>query len=167
MSFFNASQSLVRLMDSIRKLEKTLVAAGVPRFLSRLPVCWLCWYYCRVLDEKIQRMEHVDRKFRKWLPIVRKMTQDGTRQRELIDIDRSMQGDIVVTRNTLWELRGFCIDIGAMFDRLGYSSARLQRRQQILLRLLEESCVAASTLIDEVAEHDRQALALLRAEQPA
>lgn len=167
MSFFNASQSVVRLMESIRKLEKNLLAAGLPRFLSRLPVCWLCWYYCRVLDEKIQRMVQVDRKFRKWLPMVRKMSQAGPGQRELIDIDRSMQGDIVATRNTLWELRGFCIDIGAMFDRLGYNSARLQRRQQTLLRLLEESCVAASTLIDVVAEHDRQALELLRAEHPA
>ena len=167
MSFLNASQSVVRLMESIRKMEKTLLASGLPRFLSRLPVCWLCWYYCRLLDEKIQRMVQVDRKFRKWLPMVRNMSRSGPGQRELIDVDRSMHDDIVATRTTLWELRGFCIDIGAMFDRLGYSSARLQRRQQTLLRLLEASCVAASTLIDAVAEHDRQALELLRAEQPA
>ena len=162
-----SSQSVMRLLASIKKLESSLVAAGLPRFMARLPVWWLSWCYCRVLDDKIERMVQVDRKFRKWLPLVQSMAAPGPRQMELIDVDRSMQGDMVSTRNTLWELRSYCIDVGALFERLGYASGALQRRQQTLLHLLEESCVSASILIDAVAEHDRQALALLRAQHAA
>ena len=157
----------IPLLESIKKLETTLLKAGLPRFMARLPVWWLCWYYCRVLDDKIRRMAQVNLKFHKWVPLVRRMAEPGPNQMELIDVDRSMQGDMDATRNTLWEMRSYCIDISAMFDRLGYVSTALQRRQQTLLRLLEDSCVSASLLIDTIAEHDRQALELLRAQQAA
>jgi hypothetical protein len=157
----------IPLLDSIKKLESTLIKAGLPRFMARVPVWWLCWYYCRVLDDKIRYIGKVNLKFHKWVPLVRRMAEPGPNQMELIDVDLSMQGDMAATRSTLWELRGYCIDIGAMFDRLGFVSSALQRRQQTLLRLLEESCVSASLLIDTIAAHDRQALALLRAQQVA
>jgi len=157
----------IPLLESIKKLESTLLKVGLPRFMARVPVWWLSWYYCRMLDDKIRYMARVNLKFHKWLPLVRRMAEPGPNQMELIDVDLSMQGDMASTRSTLWELRGYCIDIGTMFDRLGYVSKALQRRQQTLLRLLEESCVSASQLIDAIAEHDRRALALLRAQQVA
>jgi len=161
---FTASDSMQRLLESIKKLENTLLAVGLPRFLARAPVWWLCWHYCGVLDEKIQRMVQVEGKFRKWLPVVRSMSDESITRMELIDVDHSMQDDIVITRNSLWELRSYCLEVSAMFERLGYVSSRLQQRQQRLLKLLEESCVSASILIDAVAEHDRRALALLQAQ---
>ena len=165
MTPFSTSDSVRRLLDSVRKLENTLKSVGLPRFLSRLPVCWLCWHYCRMLDDKIQRMDKVESKFRKWLPMVRNMSREGPGRTELIDVDHSMRTDISVTRNTLWELHSYCLDVASMFDQLGYRSPGLQKRTRRLVKVLEHACVGASTLIEAVAEHDRQALSLLQAEQ--
>ncbi len=41
----------------------------------------------------------------------------------------------------------------------------MQRRQKLFQNLLDESCVLASIVLDEVDVHHRQALALLQAEQ--
>jgi hypothetical protein len=84
---------------------------------------------------------------------------------ELIDVDLSMRKDIELTKTTLWELRSYCLDVGRMFDQLSYKSARLQRRQAVFLKLLEDSCASACVMQDAVAAHDSAALALLRAQR--
>ncbi|WP_332856307.1 hypothetical protein [Duganella sp. S19_KUP01_CR8] len=165
MPFPSVSDSTRRLLDAVRKLELTLQSAGLPRILARLPVCWLCWHYCRMLDQKIVRIKRIAGKFEQWLPTIRAYSVDGTAKMELIDVDLSMRNDIEVTKNTMWELRSYCIDVGRMFEQLGYHSPGLRRRQALFLQVLENSCVAACTMQAALAEHDSTALALLRARQ--
>src|SRR5471032_736057 len=165
MPFSSISDSTRRLLDAVRKLELTLQSAGLPRILARLPVCWLCWHYCRTLDQKIVRIKRIAGKFEQWLPTIRAYSGDGTAQMELIDVDLSMRNDIEITKNTMWELRSYCIDVGRMFEQLGYQSQGLRRRQALFLQVLENSCVAAGTMQAALAEHDNTALALLRARQ--
>jgi hypothetical protein len=165
MAFLPVGQNVERLLDEVRKLERRLYAAGLPCFLARLPVWWLCWHYCRMLDGKIARMERIHGKFSRWLPVVRKLGVEEPSRTEMIDMDRGLRADIGSTRSAMWELRGYCIDIGSRFEKLGYVSASLQRRQKIFVGMLEESCQLASMLLDEVEAHDSQALALLQAEQ--
>jgi AMMECR1 domain-containing protein len=42
---------------------------------------------------------------------------------EMLDLDHSMRTDIECTKSTMMELRDYCIDIGRMFEQLGYDSA--------------------------------------------
>ncbi|MES2351236.1 hypothetical protein [Duganella sp. Dugasp56] len=156
-----ASDSTRRLLEAVRKLETTLRTAGLPRFLARLPVCWLCWHYCRMLDQKIVRIKRIAGKFEQWLPAIRNLSDHG----EFIDIDLSMRDDIEVTKKTMWELRSYCIDIGRMFEQLGYQSAALKRRQADFLRILETSCASASGMQQALSAHDDAVLAFLRTEQ--
>ena len=165
MSSSPVSDSTRRLLDAVRKLELTLQTAGLPRMLARLPVCWLSWHYCRMLDKKIVRIRRIAGKFDQWLPAIRACSAEGPAQMELIDVDLSMRDDIEVTKNTMWELRSYCIDVGRMFEQLGYQSPALRRRQALFLQFLENSCVSASTMQAALAEHDNAALALLRARQ--
>lgn len=156
-----ASDSTRRLLEAVRKLETTLRTAGLPRFLARLPVCWLCWHYCRMLDQKIVRIKRIAGKFEQWLPAIHNLSDQG----EFIDIDLSMRDDIEVTKKTMWELRSYCIDIGRMFEQLGYQSAALKRRQADFLLILETSCASASGMQQALSAHDDAVLAFLRAEQ--
>lgn len=154
-----------RLIAAVKKLENTLNTVGLPRFVARLPVCWLCWHYCRTLDQKIVRIRRIAGKFEQWLPTIRDFGKEGPAQLELIDADQSMRDDIEVTKKTMWELRGYCIDVGRMFEQLGYQSQRLKRRQAIFLQVLETSCVSASTMQEALVAHDSAVLAVLRAQQ--
>ncbi|SEN98756.1 hypothetical protein SAMN05428959_10434 [Duganella sp. CF517] len=154
-----------RLIAAVKKLENTLNTVGLPRFVARLPVCWLCWHYCRTLDQKIVRIRRIAGKFEQWLPTIRDFGKEGPAQLELIDVDHSMRDDIEVTKKTMWELRGYCIDVGRMFEQLGYQSLRLKRRQATFLQVLETSCVSASTMQEALVAHDSAVLALLRAQQ--
>jgi len=167
MSSSPVSDSTRRLLDAVRKLELTLQSAGLPRVLARLPVCWLCWHYCRTLDQKIVRIQRISGKFDQWLPAIRSYAKEGPAQTELIDVDFSMRGDIEATKNTMWELRSYCIDVGRMFEQLGYQSPGLRRRQALFLQILENSCVSASTMQAALAEHDNAVLDLLRSRQMA
>jgi hypothetical protein len=160
-----AGDSTRRLIAAVKKLEGTLNTAGLPRIVARLPVCWLSWHYCRMLDQKIVRIRRIAGKFESWLPAIREFGREGPAQLELIDIDQSMRNDIEVTKKTMWELRGYCIDVGRMFEQLGYQSPRLTRRQAIFLQVLESSCVSASTMQEALVAHDSAVLALLRAQQ--
>jgi hypothetical protein len=154
-----------RLIDAVKKLENTLHSVGLPRFVARLPVWWLCWHYCRMLDQKIVRIRRITGKFERWMLAIRSLASEGMARMEMIDVDRGMRDDIEVTKNTMWELRGYCIDIGRMFDQLGYQSPALKRRQATFLQLLETSCVSASTMQEALTAHDETVLALLRAQQ--
>ena len=154
-----------RLIAAVKKLENTLNTVGLPRFVARLPVCLLCWHYCRTLDQKIVRIRRIASKFEQWLPAIRTFGNDGPAHLELIDVDHSMRDDIEVTKKTMWELRGYCIDVGRMFEQLGYQSQRLKRRQATFLQVLESSCVSASTMQEALVAHDSAVLAVLRAQQ--
>jgi hypothetical protein len=158
-------QNLERLLAAVRELEQRMYAAGLPRFLARVPVWWLCWHYCRMLDGKIARMDAIRKKFARWLPTVRSLATEEASRTEMIDLDRGLRADITGTRGAMLELRHYCVEVGKRFETLGYSSAALQRRQSAFLALLDESCALAATLLDEVDAHDTQALALLQAEQ--
>lgn len=165
MSSSPVSDSTRRLLDAVRKLELTLQSTGLPRILARLPVCWLCWHYCRTLDQKIVRIKRIAGKFEQWLPAIRAYSDQGAAKMELIDVDLSMRNDIEATKNTMWELRSYCIDVGRMFEQLGYQSPGLRRRQAQFLQILEHSCVSACTMQAALVEHDSMVLALLRARQ--
>lgn len=165
MAFLPVSDNVERLLVAVRQLEARLHAAGLPRFLARLPVWWLCWHYCRMLDGKIVRMDRIRGKFKRWLPVIRSLATEEKSRTEMIDLDRGLRADINGTRNAMWELRDYCIDVGSRFEKLGYVSEALQRRQKIFLGMLEESCELAALLLEEVDAHDCQALALLQAEQ--
>jgi CRISPR/Cas system CSM-associated protein Csm2 small subunit len=165
MSSLPNGHSARRLIEAVRKLEDSLNSAGLPRFVARLPVCWLSWHYCRVLDKKIARIRRIAGKFEKWRASIHSISKDAAAQMEMMDVDRSMRTDIEFTKNTMLELRGYCIDVGRMFDQLGYQSARLKRRQDAFLKILEESCESASGMQRELDAHDDAVLAFLRAEQ--
>jgi hypothetical protein len=165
MAFLPLSNNIERVMATVRKLERRLHDAGLPDFLARLPVWWLCWHYCRMLDRKIVRMGAIRGKFQRWLPIIRNLGLEEKSRTEMIDMDRGLRADISGTRDAMWELRSYCIDVASRFEKLGYVSAPLQRRQRIFLLMLEESCELAAILLEEVDAHDSQALALLQAEQ--
>jgi hypothetical protein len=59
------------LVASVQKLERTLATPACRAFVARLPVCWLCWHYCRMLDQKIARMRKIAGKFDSWGPTIR------------------------------------------------------------------------------------------------
>lgn len=165
MSSLPKGHSARSLVAAVRKLEESLSSAGLPRWVARLPVCWLSWHYCRALDAKIARIRRISRKFEQWRASIRSISNDAAAKMELMDVDRSMRDDIEFTKNTMWELRGYCIDVGRMFEQLGYQSAGLKRRQTAFLEILETSCASASGMQQALTAHDDAVLAYLRAEQ--
>ncbi|MDR7050840.1 hypothetical protein J2X54_003327 [Duganella sp. 3397] len=153
------------LIAAVKKLEHSLHTSGLPRWMSRLPVWWLSWHYCRMLDHKIARMRRIARKFESWLPAIRAADQDSRTRLEFIDLDHAMHDDIDATRQTMWELRAYCIDIATMFGQLGYQSAQLNRRQRLFLSVIEQTCVQAATMQETLVAHDTRVLALLQQSQ--
>ncbi|MYM68224.1 hypothetical protein GTP45_15490 [Pseudoduganella sp. FT55W] len=164
MSHFPTGASARRLVASVQKLERTLTTAGLPRFMARLPVCWLCWHYCRMLDQKTASMKRIAVKFDRWGPSIREISPVAQEKQEMLDLDHSMRTDIEFTKNTMMELRDYCTDIGRMFEQLGYESAGLKRRQAALVQVLEASCASASRMQEALTRHDEAVLARLRAE---
>ncbi|MET0264087.1 MAG: hypothetical protein ABW202_00600 [Duganella sp.] len=154
-----------RLIAAVKKLESTLHTAGLPRWMARMPVWWLCWHYCRTLDQKIARMQRIARKFDQWLPSLRAADGVKLNKLEFIDIDRTMRDDIEATKRTMCDLRAYCVEVARMFDQLGYQSAGLRQRQNVFLAVLDNSCMSASAMQEALASHDQQVLALLQASQ--
>ncbi|WP_229258936.1 hypothetical protein [Duganella flavida] len=144
-----------------------MATAGLPRFVARLPVCWLSWHYCRMLDQKISRMRKIAGKFDSWGPTIREISPRAQEKLEMLDLDRSMRTDIEFTKTTMMELRDYCVDIGRLFEQLGYQSAGLHRRQTMLMEVLEASCASASRMQEALTQHDEMVLARLRAEADA
>jgi hypothetical protein len=167
MSHFPTGASARRLVASVQKLERTLATAGLPRFVARLPVCWLSWHYCRMLDQKITRMRKIAGKFDSWGPTIREISPVAQEKLEMLDLDHSMRTDIECTKNTMMELRDYCTDIGRMFEQLGYDSVALKRRQATLVQVLDASCASASRMQEALTRHDEAVLARLRAEADA
>lgn len=152
-----------RLLAAVKKLERSLHTVGLPRFVARMPVWWLCWYYCRMLHRKTERMRCIARKFERWLPAIEAAGQDKLARLEFIDMDHGMRDDIEVSKRTMQDLRNYCIDIARIFGQLGYQSARLQQGQAVFVAVVESSCRAASAMQAAVSAHDAAVLARLQA----
>jgi len=167
MSQLPTGASARRLVTAVQKLERKLSTAGLPRFVARLPVCWLCWHYCRMLDQKIARIRRIACKYESWGPTIREISPHKQEQLEMLDLDRSMRTDIEYTKVTMFELRDHCVDIGRLFEQLGYESAGLKRRQAALIAVLEASCAAATRMQEALTRHDDAVLARLRADADA
>ena len=167
MPIHQVGNSTRRLIESVRKLENTLRSAGLPACLARLPVWWLCWHYCHLLDQKIARIRRVESKFQRWRSVIAQAMDLAQAEKELLDVDRRLRDDIELTKSSMWDLRGYCIDIGRMFEQLGYQSPGLRRRQAAFLQLLEDSCVSATRMQEALTAHDESVLAILRAEAAA
>jgi hypothetical protein len=75
-----------------------------------------------MLDQKIARMRKIAGKFDAGgrPSAVSPVAQEKL---EMLDLDHSMRTDIECTKSTMMELRDYCIDIGRMFEQLGYDSA--------------------------------------------
>lgn len=167
MSPMPTTASARRLVASVQKLEHKLRTAGLPRFVARLPVCWLCWHYCRMLDHKIARMKRISGKFERWGPAIHQVSPLAQEKLEMLDLDRSMRTDIEYTKGTMLELRDYCIDIGRLFEQLGYESRALKRRQALFMEILDASCASASRMQEALTRHDEAVLAQLRAQAAA
>ncbi len=156
-----------RLVNAVQKLERNLATAGLPRFVARLPVCWLSWHYCRMLDQKIARIKRIRGKFDRWGPAICEASPIAQEKMEMLDLDHSMRTDIEFTKSTMMELRTYCEDIARMFEQLGYESPGLKQRQTLFLEMLDASCASASRMQDALTRHDDAVLAMLRAEADA
>ncbi|MRW86744.1 hypothetical protein GJ698_21985 [Pseudoduganella sp. FT26W] len=167
MSRLPTGASARRLVAAVQKLERNLNTAGLPRFVARLPVWWLSWHYCRMLDQKIARIKRIRGKFDRWGPAICEASPVAQEKMEMLDLDRSMRTDIEYTKGTMLELRDYCEDIGRMFDQLGYDSAALKRRQTAFMEILDASCASASRMQEALTRHDDAVLALLRAQADA
>jgi hypothetical protein len=164
MSHFPTGASARRLVAAVQKLERTLSTSGLPRCVARLPVWWLSWHYCRMLDQKIARIQRIAGKFERWGPAIREASPVAQEKMEMLDLDHSMRTDIEFTRSTMLELRAYCVDIGRIFEQLGYDSAALKRRQLTFMAVLDASCASASRMHEALTVHDNTVLARLRAE---
>jgi len=154
--------NIERLLVSVKRLEGGLRSAGLPPVLARLPVCWLAWHYCAMIDGKTARISRIGGRLRRWLAAMRRIDGKPAARTELIDLDQSMWRDLEATRLALWELRGICLDVCQLFSRIGYASARLQRKQDAFLRAVDTALALIHALQQAMTEHDSTALVLLR-----
>ncbi|CAN7463209.1 hypothetical protein LJR289_003058 [Pseudoduganella sp. LjRoot289] len=156
------NRGICTMLSRLKKLEQRLRAAGMPHFLLRLPYWMLALQYCYTMHGKMARIERIALRIRAWLASVQELCARQEAATELIDINQSLRDDIEVTKRTLADLRDICLDVSRLFGSVGYSSRRLARLQESLVRLLTDSYDSATLLQDVLAEHDRLALQLLR-----
>ena len=150
------------MLSKIKKMEQRLRAAGLPIVLARLPYWLLALQYCYSMQAKMARIERVAQRIRSWLGSVQELCAREEARTELIDVRQDIRDDIECTKRTLWDLREICLDVTRLFGNVGYSSRRLARLQENLVRVLSESYESATQLQQVLAEHDAAALALLR-----
>lgn len=158
---------LRRLQALARQAERWLVLRVLPQIMASLPLCFLCWRHCRMLDGKIVRLHNISSKLERWQRTIRAYGSDPRAQLELLDVDHAMRNEMAATRDMLWGLRADCIDVERMFNQFGHRSSRLQQRQAALMTVLDQCCVAASTVLAVIAEHDAAVLQRLRARSAA
>jgi hypothetical protein len=151
------------MLSKFRKLEQRLRAAGCPGFLARLPYRLLAWQICYAMEGKMLRIQRISQRMRSWLAAMQQVCARIDAQTELFDVNLEMYDDIEVTKRTLLELREISLDVTRLFNFVGYTSRRLLRLQDSFVKLLAECYEAGSALQCLVADHDRKALALLRA----
>ncbi|WP_229255919.1 hypothetical protein [Duganella fentianensis] len=167
MSTSSVQICLRRLQALWRQAECWWVRLVLPQILATLPLCLLCWRHCRTLDGKILRLRRISQKLERWQRTIRAYGLDPKAQLEMLDVDHAMRNEMAGTRDMLWGLRADCIDVERMFNQLGYRSHRLQQRQDALMAVLDHCCVAASTVLVVLAEHDAAVLQRLRAQRAA
>ncbi|KQV84948.1 hypothetical protein ASD15_07365 [Massilia sp. Root351] len=156
------NRGIWRMLSKIKKMEQRLRAAGLPMLLARLPYWLLALQYCCTMQAKMARIERIAVRIRSWLASVQELCAREEARTELLDVRQAMRDDIECTKRTLWDLREICLDVTQLFGNVGYSSRRLARLQENLVKLLSESYESATQLQQVLAEHDAAALALLR-----
>lgn len=154
--------SIEQLLVSVKKLEGNLRAAGLPPVLARLPLWCLAWHYNGMITGKTARIVKIGGRIRRWQGMVQKMDDDPQARIELIDMDQTMRRDLDATRQTLWELRGICLDVRQLFGSMGYRSARLKSRQDAFLSAVDDVLEGAGVLQQAMTTHDAVALHELR-----
>jgi hypothetical protein len=132
-----------------------------------VPVWLLCLQYCIMMRGKTARITRIGERIGRWLETITELSQHGKARLELIDMDSGMRNDIESTKRTLLQLRELCVDVGGMFDSIGYRSRMLDSTQEAFLVVVDESCAIATTLQRALELHDTRALALLRDMQDA
>jgi hypothetical protein len=150
------------MLRRYRCAEAWLRRAGLPVVLARVPVWLLCLQYCIMMRGKTTRITRVAGRIARWLETITELSQHENARTELIDMDGGMRNDIESTKRTLLLLRELCVDVGGMFDSIGFKSAFLDSTQETFLAVVDESCVTATTLQRALEMHDVRALALLR-----
>ncbi|GGY56700.1 hypothetical protein [Pseudoduganella albidiflava] len=154
--------SIGGMLRRFRRAEAWLRKAGLPVLLARLPVWLLCLQYCIMMRGKTVRITRVSQRIGRWLETITDLSRHETARTELLDMDGGMRNDIESTKRTLLLLRDLCVDMGGMFDSIGFHSRVLDRTQETFLAIVDESCLTATTLQRALVMHDTRALALLR-----
>lgn len=154
--------SIGGMLRRFKRAEAWLRKAGLPVFLARVPVWLLCLQYCIMMRGKTVRITRVSQRIARWLQTITELSQHETARAELLDMDGGMRNDIESTKRTLLLLRDLCVDMGGMFDSIGFDSRLLDSTQKTFLAVVDESCITATTLQRALEMHDIRALALLR-----
>ena len=154
--------SIGGMLRRFKRAEAWLRSAGMPVFLARVPVWLLCLQYCIMMRGKTVRISRVAERIACWLETITELSQHDYARIELIDMDSGMRNDIESTKRTLLLLRELSVDVGGMFDSIGFQCRFLDSTQEKFLAVVEESCLTATTLQRAMEKHDVRALALLR-----
>lgn len=159
--------SIGGMLRRFKRAEAWLRKAGLPTFLAHVPVWLLCVHYCIMMRAKTARITRISERITRWLETITELSQHEKARIELLDMDGGMRNDLESTKRTLLLLRGLCIDVGGMFDSIGFKAAMLENTQQTFLAVVDESCVTATTLQRALEMHDMRALVLLQQMQDA
>ena len=154
--------SIGGMLRRFKRAEAWLRKAGLPVVLARVPVWLLCLQYCVMMRGKTARITRIAQRIARWLEAITELSQHEKARLELIDMDSGMRNDIESTKRTLLQLRELCVDVGGMFDSIGFRSAMLDSTQETFLVVVDESCITATTLQRALEMHDTRAIALLR-----
>lgn len=154
--------SIGGMLRRFKRAEAWLRKAGLPTSLARVPVWILCLQYCLMMRGKTARIARIGERIGHWLETITGLSHNEKARLELLDMDRGMRNDIESTKRTLLLLRELCVDVGGLFDSIGFKSRILAGTQQSFLAVVEESCATATTLQRVLDTHDARALALLR-----
>ena len=112
---------------------------------------------------KTRRISRVAERIACWLETITELSRHELARTELLDMDSGMRNDIESTKRTLLLLRELCVDIGGMFDSIGFHCRLIDHTQETFLAVVDQSCITATNLQRALEMHDARALALLQA----
>jgi len=154
--------SIGGMLQKCRRAEAWLRQAGLPIFFARLPVWGLCLHYCFMMTGKTRRISRIAERITRWMETITGLSNNEKARLELLDMDLGMRSDIESTKRTLQLLRELSVDVGALFDSIGYQSLLLARTQAKFMDVVDDACTTATRLQRALEMHDARALALLR-----
>lgn len=154
--------SIGGMLQKFRRAEAWLRQAGLPTFFARVPVWVLCLHYCFMMTGKTRRISRIAERIARWMETITGLTNNEKARLELLDMDLGMRSDIESTKRTLQLLRELSVDVGALFDSIGFKSRLLERTQTTFTAVVDDACTTATRLQRALEMHDARALALLR-----